>query len=177
MERHNRHFTAENLVHHSRRIGQIGNCQHGGGMGVVDKGVWQIGVQQDFNRRIRPAGVQHVAAYGVHHVLVRQTVKRAQGQQRFQTHRRHPRRCDLRQIMTAALYMQHLHIIAEQILAYHFAGRIAATMLHQRHISPQQSRGIGLNRQILIGRIRACLCRNLFCFNFVPTVCNHDAPV
>ena len=64
---HNEEALAVQLTHVLHRVGRIEQRQHGVGVGVIDEGCRDDGVQDSLDRRGRCAGVGHGGAHGVDH--------------------------------------------------------------------------------------------------------------
>ncbi len=76
-KRDQRHFITENRFHHRLGLRQIGQGEHGGGVGVIDINMRQIGMQQGFNRGVRRGGIEQIAALDIDHILIRQRLQSA----------------------------------------------------------------------------------------------------
>ena len=152
-EGNNGHFISKNLSHHIFGIQQITQGQHCGRVGVEDEGMWQIGVEQGFDRTRWAACIQHLAAHGIHHVLVREAVQRAQFQERVQPHAGQAIGADRTQIVPAAFHVNDRVLNSEQVWPLHFARGVAAAMLHQIRVATNQTRGIGQQSHLLVRQI------------------------
>src|SRR6185436_8581431 len=60
----------------------------------------------------------------------------------LKVHRRESARVDRLQVPAAALYVEHLLLVAEQVRLAQLDRRIAAAMQHQRLVAPEQARGV-----------------------------------
>ena len=164
---------AKQFAHHPGRIGQVGQHQHGGCVGVVDETMRQIGVQQRFHRGGRRGGVDQVGAQRVDHVCIADSRQRPQPAQGGQPHRRHAARLDLRQIPARPLDMDHLHRLAVKIAKRKFQRGVAAAMHHKVGGRPDKPRGIDPEGQRPRGRVGA---RSIFAgagLRILPSVRDH----
>ena len=69
--------------------------------------------------------------------------------------------------------MQHVDFAAQKIAPHHLARGVAATMLHQRRIRPDQPGRIDLKRQIAICRVGSRRIKDLGNVIFIPEIGNH----
>ena len=123
-------------------VGRIGDGHDRIGVGVVDELVGQAGVQDGLDRRRRRRGLEHVGGELVDHLRVRQRVELRQPLQIVQLHRRESGRLDGLQVPAAALDVQDVFVLAEQVLLHQLDRGVAAAVQHQRLVAPEQARGV-----------------------------------
>ncbi len=129
-------------------VGLVGEAQHRGRMGMIDKFVRQKGVQQGLDRRVGGAGIDQVRALRANHFRVGQCLAPAQFAQRREPNRREPGRFDRRHVPAAALDAQHLGLLVEQVLDDGLDRGVAAAVQHQLGVAPQQPRGVNAQRDV-----------------------------
>ena len=170
---HDRQPVAEDLADRGFRLGQVGEREEGGGMGVVDKGVGQEGVQQGFHRRVRGAGIDEVGALHVDHVLVGQGIEPAHFQKRIEPHPGQARGFERVEIPTAALDVKHRLHDAKQVRTLDLDRRVATAMHDQIWIGADDPRRIDPERQRPVRWVRSRRIDPRLGFLVIPSVLPH----
>ena len=121
---------------------RVGDGEYRVGMGMVDELVGQAGVQNGFDRGRRCRGPEHMRGELVYHLRVWQCVELRQPKQVVQLHRRKSGRLDSLQVPAAALDVQDVFVLAEQILLHQLDRGVAAAVQYQGLVAPEQARTI-----------------------------------
>jgi hypothetical protein len=136
-------------------------------MRVVDENERDQRVQDGFNRWRRRVWIGHGGLLHAHHVGVAQLLERRQLEQGVHSHRREAFGFDRGQIPTAALHVQKMLCLSEQIRLTHLDGGVAAAVQHQRGFTPEQPRAVHPECQGVD--------RTLSCFLLVPKALHRAA--
>ena len=147
-----RHGLAEDFGAAPFAVRLIGDRQHRRGMAVIDVCMGQEGVQQGLDGWVGRARIQQVEALAIDHVLVAQAIQRAKGAQALQPHRGQAGGLDGGHVPARALDAEHGHVIAHDIGPGGLHRDIAAAVLHQPALSPEQPRRIDAQAHFPIGR-------------------------
>ena len=130
-------------------VGGVGDRQHRIGVGVIDVFVRQDGVQNRLDRRRRRRHPGHVRDQLVHHLRVAEGFEPRQPQQMRQAHRREAGRLDELQIPAAALHIQDVFLVAEQIALADLHRGVAPAVQDERLVASKQTRGIHPEPQVV----------------------------
>ena len=113
--RDHHHLVAVDVAHALLAVRRIGDRQHRIGVRVVHVLVRKDGVQDGFHRRRRRARAQRVRGKLVDHLRIRQAGQRREPPHVIQLDRREARRLDGLHVPAAALHVQDVFLLAEQV--------------------------------------------------------------
>ncbi len=140
--RHHQHPVAIHFANPAAAVRRVADCDHRIGMGVIDEREGDDGVEDRFDRRGGRAGIGHRGALRPHHVAVAQLGQLRHTAQWFEQDGREAGGLDGREIPAAALDVEQLLRVAEEISRGGLDRRVAAAVQHQRRLEPQQVRGV-----------------------------------
>ncbi len=130
-------------------VGGVGDRQHRVGVGVVDPLVRQDRVQDRLDRRRRRRRPGQVRRQLVDHRQVGQRGKLREPLQVREPHRREAGRLDGLEIPAAALDVQDVLVVAQQVALGQLDRGVAAAVQHQRPVGAEQPRRVAAQREVV----------------------------
>ena len=131
-------------------VAGVGDCQHSIGMRVIDVFVRQQRVQYSLYRRCGRCRARHVGDEFVHYLRIAQRLELRELEQMCHAHRREARFLDEFEVLAAALDVEDVLVVADEVALPDFDRRIAAAVQHQRFVASEQARAIDALREIAL---------------------------
>ncbi len=142
------HEVAVDLADAAFAIRRVGDRQHRIGVGVIDVLVWQDRVQDRFHRGRGRGGARGVRGHLVDHLRVGKRWQLREALQVREPHRRKARLLDRLQVPAAALHVEQLLHLAQDVLLRHLDRCVAAAVQHQRLVAPQQPGRVAAHAEV-----------------------------
>jgi hypothetical protein len=123
-------------------FGRVRDRKHRVRVRVVDVLVRQDGVQDGLDRRRGRPGAQHVRVELVDHLRIGQLGKARELAHIAERDRRETRRLDGLQVPAAALHVEHVLFLAEEVFLAQLDRGIAAAVEHERAVAAEEAGGV-----------------------------------
>ncbi len=165
--RNDDHEVAVDLADSRLAVGRVGDREQRVGVGVVDVFVGEQRVQDRLDRRRRGARPRHVRRQLVDHVEVGQRRQLREAGEVREAHRREPGFGDRGEVPAAALDVEDVLVVADQVALAQLDRRVAAAVQHERAVAAEQARRVAAQREL--ARLRGGVV-------VVPAVVQADSP-
>ena len=136
-------------------VGRIGYRHDGVGVGMVHVLVGKNGVQDSLDRRRRRRGVGHVGPQLVYHLWIRQLLELGERKHMPHADRGESTLFDGLEVPAAALHVENILGLAEDVVLRDLDRRVAAAVQHQLGITAQEARAVDALREV--ADITGCL--------------------
>src|SRR4030095_1261760 len=123
-------------------------------MRVIDVAIGQDCMQNRFDRWRGRRRSRHVRDELVHHLRVAQCLQPGELEEVLHPHWREPRFFDEFEVPTAALDVEYLFVLANEIALRNLYGGISAAVQHERLIAAEQARSVNAQAEIALERER-----------------------